>query len=42
MIIVDNELKKQEEEDPKICVAMVGTGNMGRGITLQEVLDYLM
>ena len=35
MIIVDNALKKREKERNPIRVAIVGAGNIGRGITLQ-------
>ena len=35
MIIVDNALKKREEEKNPIRVALVGAGYIGRGITLQ-------
>lgn len=35
MIIVDNALKKREEEDDPIHVALVGAGFLGRGVALQ-------
>jgi len=35
MIIVDNALKKREKEKDPILVALVGAGNVGRGIALQ-------
>lgn len=37
MIIVDNALRKREEENNPIRVAMIGAGFMGRGIALQIV-----